>query len=218
MRPIRYVYSPTALDRDGLALAQTPSGAGAITLNGVLIVNSLLAVGAPQFLTVYSAADISNRTVTFTGVNGQGLTISQTITGPNNATVATTKSFASGSVTATISGAAAGAIEVGVNGLGNGNALPLDITKQTEFDMSVAVTLPDGVGPTYTFQYTLDDVQAANYDPEAATSKWFNYDNASMVAATTAQSGNIIVPVTAVRTIKTAGAGGVTTTIIQQGV
>lgn len=218
MRPIRYLYSPTALDRDGLALSQTPAGAGAFTLNGALIVGGLLAVGAPQFLTAYSASNISARTITFTGVNGNGLAISETITGPNNSTVSTTKSFASGSVSAEISGAAAGAIELGVSGLGNGNPIPLDHTKQTPFDMSVAVTLPDGAGPTWTFQHTFDDVQAVGYDPEASTSTWFDHDDSNMVAQTVKRNGNIVVPVTAVRTQKTAGTGGLRTTIIQQGI
>lgn len=104
-----------AADADGIGTTQTPTGAGAsITLNGAEVVSGVAVLDVPRHITIYSGSDISNRTLTFTGTNTYGDTISETITGPNNTTVYGKKQFKT-VTTGTITNTAAGAITVGMD-------------------------------------------------------------------------------------------------------
>lgn len=80
----------TALDADGIAQSQTPSGGGeqSLTLNGAAVVTGVAYLGYRRTVTVTSAADDSGRTFTVTGTDANGTTITEAITGAN-ATVAT---------------------------------------------------------------------------------------------------------------------------------
>ena len=211
MRPITVSLSPSVLDADGVAASQTPSGAGAVTINGALASGGVATFASPQIVTIYSGSNISNRTFDVTGRNRDGNTISETsITGPNNATVATTKYFKE--VTGvTISGAAAGAITIGVNGLGTSQIIPLDV--YAKMNTSVAVTAVTGA--TYKLQYTYDNVQASTWPN--GTQTWF--DHATMTAKTDATDATVNNPVSAVRlTITTASSPqSVVARIVQSG-
>ena len=143
MRPIRLAMAPTATDRDGICASQTPAGAGAVTINGALASGGVATLGAVSAVTVYSASDISNRTFDITGTDYYGAALSETgLTGPNNSTVVSSKSYKT--VTAvTISGAAAGAIEVGVNGTGKTTTIGKLARKLSEHGRSVLVGAAD---------------------------------------------------------------------------
>ena len=67
----------------------------------------------------------------------------------------------------------------------------------------------------YTVQYTMDQVQVAGY--VQSTGNWFNYDYAELINATTNQTGNFIVPVSAIQIVQNSGSGSVTTTLWQVG-
>lgn len=212
MRPIRQSYIPTALDADAIALSQTPGAAGALTLSGANVVNGVAVLGAAQYITVTSAANLSARTFTITGTDSQGRARTVTLTGPNATTVATTVPLNNIS-SITIDAAAAGALTVGVNGQGFSPVIPLDYNRRDE---STAIAVVISGSPTYTLQHTFDDVQSAAYDP--ATGTWFDHDDATMNAATTNQNGNFVAPCTGCRVLLASSSGGVITTVIQQGV
>lgn len=212
MRPIVITMAPTALDRDGIALSQTPSGAGAVTLNGTLVSGGVATMGAVSAVGIYSASNISNRTFTITGTDHYDFPISETgLTGPNNGTIVSAKSYKT--VTAmTISGAAAGAIEVGPTGAGISRAVPLDRNNQAGFQVGLGLTISGTVSATV--QHTFDDPFASTFDPYTAT--WHDHEDLATETATV--DGNYAYPPSAVRLkIVSSASGTATLTIIQQG-
>ncbi len=82
----------------------------------------------------------------------------------------------------------------------------------TPFNVALGATVVSGT-PTYTVQYTFDDVFAANYVP--ASGNWTNHP--TLTAQTTTKDANIAYPVTAVRYSITASTGVVTLAIIEAG-
>lgn len=105
------INDPLGLATDvanGLVTSVTPGAAGAVAINGAQAGGY---IGARK-LQITSAANLSNRTLTITGTDFSGAAYSETVTGPNNATVYTRRLFKT--VTGvTIDGAAAGALTIG---------------------------------------------------------------------------------------------------------
>jgi len=91
MRPKTITFSMVALDRDGVCLAQAPAVAGNFTINGALASDGVATMDVARHLTAYAAGDNSGRTITFTGTDRFGREISEEVTGPDGATVSTTK-------------------------------------------------------------------------------------------------------------------------------
>lgn len=92
---------PLTLQAAGLAALQTLVGAGNFALTaGTGVTTTTLADGTtalvldvPRCVTAASTGDISAATITVTGYDNYGQKLSAAMTGPNNATVATTKAF-----------------------------------------------------------------------------------------------------------------------------
>lgn len=92
---------PLTLQAAGLAALQTLGAAGNFTLTaGTGVTTTTLADGTialvldvSRCVTVASTGNISAATITVTGYDYLGQKLSNAITGPNNATVATTKAF-----------------------------------------------------------------------------------------------------------------------------
>ena len=79
-----------ALDRDGIAAAQTITAATALTLNGALGTT----LDYARIIGIYSGSDLSTSSFAIVGTNANGETISETIsTGPNAGTVVSTKLY-----------------------------------------------------------------------------------------------------------------------------
>lgn len=113
MKPKRVAFTPVTGAADNIALSQTPAGAVNVTLNGALAVGGVI----PDLLLGYivsfsSTSDISTRTFLITGFDQDNHAQTETVTGPNNATVVSAK-FWRQITTIAISGAAAGAITIG---------------------------------------------------------------------------------------------------------
>ena len=104
----------TGYDRDGIAASQTPASAVAMTLNGALGLDFRTRKGV--YILLYAAADDTGRTFTVVGKDINRAPISEVITGPGLGliTLGSTKFYEIVSVTP--DAATAGAIEVGVNG------------------------------------------------------------------------------------------------------
>lgn len=147
-----YTFAPTALDADGVCASQTPAGAGNLTINGALAASGVVTLGEQAKITAYSAANISNRTITVTGTQGNGAVISEAITGPNNGTVTTTRCFKTVTQVA-ISGAAAGAMTIG-----NSNALETPWVQLDPKSPLKAVSIQRNSTANYTYE-----LQWANY-------------------------------------------------------
>jgi hypothetical protein len=86
--------------------------------------------------------------------------------------------------------------------------IPLD-RFETPFNIGIGCDVTGGE-PTYTVQYTFDDVFAPDFS--AGSAKWFSH--ASLTAKTADADSNIAFPVTALRMTQT-GTGVTTMTVIQ---
>lgn len=92
--PVRINYgTPVPADTDGVALAQTRASAGPLNLNGVTASAGVATLDAPRVVTVTSAGNLSGVTFTIKGTDVRGRNIVHQMAGPNNSTVATTKTF-----------------------------------------------------------------------------------------------------------------------------
>lgn len=100
-------------------------------------------------------------------------------------------------------------------GVMNTPIIPLDIYLKP-FQVSLRAVITGA--PTYTVEYTEDDIWAAGYDPDAGTSTWLPLDG--MTAAVANAYTTLTSPVTAVRMRQTVGAApnAVALTVLQAGV
>ena len=103
-----------ALDADSAAQAQTPSGAGNLTLNGTDASGGVVTYSAGRILTVLSAGDDTGKTLTVTGTDVNGDSRTEEIVPANAGTKTGTKYFKTITQIA-IDAAAAGNLSVGHN-------------------------------------------------------------------------------------------------------
>lgn len=167
------------VDDDGIAASQTPAGAGAVTLNGVLGTT----LDYARIIAITSGSDISNRTFTITGTDAHGTTISETLTGPNNTTVVTTKFYKTIS-SITISGAAAGAITIGTIAttlVATSHIYPLN--HKSSIPTTIAVDV------TGTINYTVQETFAPITD--STSSAWFSLSAHTGKTADTVATGTV---------------------------
>ncbi len=104
---------------NNICQSQTPSGAGALALNGSLVSSGIAYLGTPKRVYVTTAADETAKTFTITGTSynpgGGVFIVAETITGANASVTSTNNVF--WTVTSiTASGATTGAITVGCYG------------------------------------------------------------------------------------------------------
>ena len=111
--------------------ANLPAGALTLTANGTTTTagydtagTAIVILDCERTVAAYSASDLSSKTLTISGYDRYGQPMSQVITGPNNSTVQTTKTFKS-IKSVVSSGAIASAIVVGI---GTGIGLPYRMT------------------------------------------------------------------------------------------
>jgi len=209
-RPIRKTIAPTALDRNGIAAAQSVTGA--FTLDGVLVSGGVVTFTTPQHVTVYAPGDEATDTITITGTDLNGNAMTEDITGVNAGTVAGTKNFST--VTAVSSDGAVVDMEIGVDGTAEGPWWPLGYTYPGDFNVGVGMVISTGATLTYSLQHTYDDVYAKGFDPSTAAA----FTHATIAAKSANFEGTITSPVSAVRVAITAHtSGSVTANIIQSG-
>jgi hypothetical protein len=91
----KFISDTTAADADGLITSTTPGAGGSITLNGAQVSGGVASFGdnTARLITVTSGSDINTRVFTITGTDGNGDAQTDTITGVNANTVASTKYF-----------------------------------------------------------------------------------------------------------------------------
>lgn len=160
MKPVKITIAPTTgLDRDGICLAQTRTGAGVLLINGALASGGVVTFDLPRRVGIYSAADLSALTFTVTGTNRQGVALSQAITGPTaGATVSTTANFATVTQVAS-SGTVGTNVEVGTTAVMESRWIPMDFSKNP-FSVGMIFTLSAGASMTYGVQITLMDLNS----------------------------------------------------------
>jgi len=190
MRPIVVTVAPV-VDQDGIALSQTTGGAGDLTLDGTFVTAGVATLAAAQQVTLFSAGNISTVNFLIIGTDENGNAVNETILGPNATTVQTSVYFTT--VTQiTVDAAVASAVEVGSAEQTTSPILPVN-WREHNFAMSLSVELSAGATVNYTVQFTVDDVQT-NGAP-------FWFDTSNLISLTVSESGNVVVPVCAVRLI-----------------
>lgn len=209
-----------AASATSVAASQTPVGAINLTLTSATV---SFGASSAQFVTIVSAADISNRTLTITGTNVYDQVISQALTGPNNATVTSTLAFKTVTNVA-ISGTAAGALTMGNSAYAEGLMYVADMDSNP-FSIGFGCIITSG-SPTFTIQHTFDNTIATGnsagisgasttaYTYSSTSNTWFNHP--IVVSQTANTDGNYAFPVFAVR-LTLAAAGAVRLKLLQGG-
>lgn len=209
MRPISITRTLAAADADGIAQAQTVSGAVNLTLNGDLVAAGVAQLGAQRQVIMASGGNVSTVIFTIYGTDTAGNSITDTITGISGSTVATTLNFLT--VTRIAASATTGVetVTAGTNGVGATQTIPLDIYLPNGNTASVVVT--------GTLNYS---VQVSNSDPFGNPSTplaWVSYPDAAVVAKTATATGVTTAAWRAIRLLTNSGTGTGQLIVTQQG-
>lgn len=153
---MRVEFSLTPIsDADGIAESQSPVGAGDLTIDGTLAVDGAVELSSAHIVTITSDGNDVGNTFTVTGTDSRDVSISEAVTGPNVATVVTTKYFKTIESVA-ISGAAVGNITVGVNGETVSPWALFNHGKIT--NVGFGVTLGSGASLIYSIEHTFGNI------------------------------------------------------------
>jgi hypothetical protein len=211
MQPITITAGPlAAASANAICLSQTPAAAGALTLNGALVVSGVAIMDNPRRVLITAAGNESAKTFTIVGTNYANAIVTETITGPNATTAQSVLDYKT--VTSiTISAAAAGAITVGTSGVGGSKWLVFDAFAPSFISLQCNVTGTIN----YTVQTTLNDP----YDPitpvAPASVVWVNSSDTAVVGATANQQSNFLFCPIYARILINSGTGSVAATFLQ---
>jgi len=182
-----------AVDADGLCASQTPGAAGALDLDGALIVGGAWSSSIGQLVTITADGDESARTFTVTGTDYNGYAITEDIAGPN-ATTGTGAVYFYGITEISVDDATADALTVGF--AGGAVSPPFTVNyKMPDFKAALGVDVSGTIN--WTIQYTFDDVFATAWREN--TGDWDNHDDSNLVSQTVDRSGNYAYPPVATR-------------------
>jgi hypothetical protein len=214
VRPIIVTVGPLAsASANAICLSQTPSGAGALTINGAKAVttNGVTTAVLDNPRRVLITTTDTTHTFTITGLTTAGAIISESFL----VSAATYSQLDYSVVTSiTISGAATGAVTVGTNGIASTSWVRLDEYAQAQVAIQCNVT---GT-VNYTVQSTLDDPNSPTSPVTPSAVTWVSTSDTSAVGATaTVQTNFAYLPIYA-RVLLNSGSGSVTTTFNQAGV
>lgn len=204
MKPYEFTLTPQS-DADGICQPQTPAAGGsqALTLNGVLGTS----LNHAHIIEIVCTGNETSRTFTVAGEDDRGFSISEAVTGVSGGTASTTTYFKS-ITSITVDDDTAGTITVGVSGLCISKTYPLDIDINP-FEVTLSAVLSNTL--TYSFQYTLDDVQIST---DLNSLNWTNHD--VLVSKTASDVSNYSKPVIATRAKVTSWTSGTLTGRIAQ--
>lgn len=154
-RPNIITIAPVAAVADDICLAQTRASAGALTLNGAKAGTTL---DFSRQINIASSANIAARTFTVSGTDAHGNSITDTVTGISNNTVATTKYFLTVTSITVDASFSANNVTVGTSAAIATKVIPVD-----HYDTvapQVTVDLVSGTA-TWSVQETYSDIQSS---------------------------------------------------------
>jgi hypothetical protein len=197
---------------NAVCASQTPSGAGALTINGASATGGVYTApsNTPRHLSITTAADESAKTFTITGTDRNGAAMTFATAGAASATT-TVYPVAFNTITSvTVSAATAGAITVGYAAAAHTGWIPLD--RYASEVVGIQAKLTTGASLTFTLQSTMDDVQADGFYEQFALAT-----NSSTVTGTASAIYTIDTAATAIRfLVNSWSMGGVTFTVSQR--
>ncbi len=206
-----------AASANNISLAQTTAGAANLTITGALASGGVATLTAPGPVSFFSSGNIATVIFTVTGTDLYGYVQTDTATGINNTTVATTKYFKT--VTQIAASAIVGTnVTVGTNGISVTPWYPGDY--KTGKAPIITIALSAGAVLTYTVEFTptnLNDqaLTIAAQIAQAQTATVFVSTDTAVVGASTNQATNFINGMPGMRVkINTYTSGTITATII----
>jgi hypothetical protein len=211
LRPITATVGPlAAASANNIALSQTPGAAGALTLNGSLVVAGVAILDNPRRVLITTAD--TTHTFTVTGATPTGSVISEVL-GPITTSAFTTQDFKT-VTSVTINGAATAAVTVGTNGIASTPWVRLDEWANPPVGIQCDVT---GT-VNYTVQSTYDDPNSPTDPVSVSAMTWIATNDASAVNAIASVQTNFLFAPTFVRALLNSGTGSVTMKVIQYNV
>lgn len=211
MRPITATVGPlAAASANNIALSQTPGAAGALTLNGSLVVAGIAVLDNPRRVLITTAD--TTHTFTVTGATPTGSVISEVV-GPITTNAYTVQDFKT-VTSVTINAAATAAVTVGTNGIASTPWVRLDEWAQPPVSIQCDVT---GT-VNYTVQSTNDDPNSPTDPVLPSATTWISTNDTNAVGATAAVQTNYLFAPTFVRTLLNSGSGSVAMKVIQYNV
>lgn len=203
-------------DADIIAESQSP-GAGAIVLNGDAVSGGVATLDTARQVLITSGGDDSDITFTVTGTNYAGAPLTETITGSDSTTAATTQDFLT-VTSVTHTGSVEGTVTVGTNTVGSTNIFYANRENNCSL-FGIAVVIDGTVN--YTVEWTLDDPNSPYTDtfptwfsPSAAVPGITPVDLSGLSANV---YGAILSPVTAIRATINSGTGTLKMIVVQDG-
>src|ERR1700676_2025471 len=208
MRPITVSVGPlAAASANNIALSQTPAGAGALILNGSLVVGGVAILDNPRRILITTAD--STHIFTVNGLTPTGAALSETVAA-NGTSAFTAQAFAR--VTSiTINGAATAAVTVGTNGVASTPWARMDEWANTQVSIQIDVT----GSVNYTVQSTLDDPNSPTNPVAPSAVTWITTNDTNVVGAATSLQTNYLFSPTFIRVLLNSGTGTLTATFAQ---
>jgi len=207
--PWRASKTLAAADDNGIAESQTP-GAGAITLDGDLVVDGVAILDTPRQVSITSGGTDTGITFTVIGTNGAGHPLQETITGGDGGAVATTQDFLT--VTeVTHTGSVATTVIIGTNGVGSTPwfVVDNDIAPMV-FGIEVVVS--------GTVNYTVDVTYQDPNEPFSGTFvPVYDLSSPDFADETASKAGSFEFPIFAIRLTINSGTGTAYFSVIQAG-
>lgn len=179
---------------NNISVAQTTAGAANLTITGSLATAGVATLTPAGQVSFFSSGNIATVVFTITGTDRYGYTQTDTVTGINNSTVATTKQFKTVTRIAT-SGAVGTNVTVGTNAIASTAWFPADYNRNGT--VVIFVTLSSGASLTYTVEMTptnLNDTTLLVADQilQAQNAVVLPSSDTTVVAATSNQVSNFI--------------------------
>lgn len=211
MRPITVTVGPLATaDDNGICASQT--GVTSFALNGALVVNGVAVLDTARRVAITSDSVDNDKYFTIVGTSASGNVQSETLLGPDTATVYTALDFIT-VTSVTSSATVTGNVIVGTNGIASSAWVMFDPYAFPQVSLQC-----DATGTVnYTVQQTLDDPNSTTNPTPAASCVWFDNPDANLVSEAVSRQGSYaIAPLYAKVTINS-GDGSVKATFIQLG-
>lgn len=187
MRPVTVSVGPLAAGNATNIRTASNATAGAMVLDGALVVSGVAILDAPRQILFTTAASEAGHTVLLSGVDRAGNLQSETITLPSSATtVASVLSYKT-VTSAVISANSNDKISIGTNGVGESQWVRLDewANQKAGLQVDVSGTV------NYTVRTSYDDPNSPTNPVAAASMTWFDSTDSSVVSATAAKQSSL---------------------------
>ena len=211
MRPITVTVGPLATpDDNGICTSQ--SGVSVLAINGALATNGVATLDTARRVLITSDNLDNDKYFTVTGTGASGNIQSETLLGPDTASVYTVLDYKT--VTSiTVDAVVTGNIIVGTNDVASSAWVMFDPYSFPQVSLQC-----DATGTVnYSVQQTLDDPNSTTNPTSAANMVWFDNPDANLVGETVSRQGSYAIAPLYAKVTLNSGTGSVKGTFIQFG-